>query len=213
MIRTGPAAQSRPLLNKRPKMSDPARPTDRRIRRTREALYSALLSLIVRKGYDATTIADILEEADVGRSTFYLHFSGKDALLHYGITRLAARLDEAVAGHAPGDFAFLPPLIDHVRAHAGLFSALLTGGGSTEVTAALAGIVETHVGRELTALRIDGNHIGGRILAGGLVSALRSLALRPDPAGAQSLLPTVRAMATAIATLPTSPTLHPLARS
>lgn len=213
MIETGRMVPIRPVLNKGPKMSDPAPPTDRRIRRTREALYSALLSLIVRKGYDATTIADILEEADVGRSTFYLHFSGKDALLHYGITRLAARLDEAVAGHAPGDFAFLPPLIDHVRAHAGLFSALLSGGGSAEVTAALADIVETHVGRELTALKLAGNHIGGRVLAGGVVSALRTLALRPDPAGAESLLATVKAMAMAIATLPTSPTLHPLARS
>lgn len=47
---------------------------DRRVRKTREALYASLVSLIVTKGYDATTVQDVIAEADVGRSTFYEHF-------------------------------------------------------------------------------------------------------------------------------------------
>lgn len=54
---------------------------DRRVERTRKALFDALLSLIVEKGYDRTSIKDILAKADIGRATFYAHFYNKDDLL------------------------------------------------------------------------------------------------------------------------------------
>jgi Bacterial regulatory proteins, tetR family len=42
---------------------------DRRAARTRRALHGALMSLILRKGYEAITVRDIIDEADVARST------------------------------------------------------------------------------------------------------------------------------------------------
>jgi AcrR family transcriptional regulator len=54
---------------------------DRRIRRTRAALSDAFLSLVVEKGYEQITVQDILDRADVGRSTFYAHYRDKEALL------------------------------------------------------------------------------------------------------------------------------------
>jgi AcrR family transcriptional regulator len=54
---------------------------DRRVRRTRKALQDALLSLILERGYDSLTVEEITEQADVGRTTFYLHYQDKDALL------------------------------------------------------------------------------------------------------------------------------------
>jgi AcrR family transcriptional regulator len=57
---------------------------DRRVRRTRELLRSALLSLILEKGYERVTVRDIIDRADVGRSTFYAHFTGKDDLFLAG---------------------------------------------------------------------------------------------------------------------------------
>ncbi len=54
---------------------------DRRVQRTRELLQSALMQLIKEKGYDAITIQDITERANLGRTTFYLHYQGKDELL------------------------------------------------------------------------------------------------------------------------------------
>ena len=55
--------------------------TDRRVRRTRHALENALISLILEKGYDAVTIEEITDRADLGRTTFYLHFRDKEELL------------------------------------------------------------------------------------------------------------------------------------
>ena len=54
---------------------------DRRVRRTRKLLHDAFLELVIEKGYEKTTIQDILDRADVGRSTFYVHYRDKEALL------------------------------------------------------------------------------------------------------------------------------------
>lgn len=49
--------------------------------RTERALLDALFALVVEKGYDGTTVQNILDRADVGRSTFYAHFFNKQDLL------------------------------------------------------------------------------------------------------------------------------------
>ncbi|PWU59329.1 hypothetical protein DLE60_17030 [Micromonospora globispora] len=54
---------------------------DRRVRRTRRNLTEALTDLILERGYEAITVQDILDRADIGRSTFYAHFRDKEALL------------------------------------------------------------------------------------------------------------------------------------
>ena len=54
---------------------------DRRVRRTRAALRDAFIALVSQKGYEKITIQDILDQADVGRSTFYVHYHDKEALL------------------------------------------------------------------------------------------------------------------------------------
>lgn len=59
--------------------------TDRRVQRTRVLLKRALLDLTVENGYDQTTVQDILDRANVGRSTFYSHFISKDDLLYSGM--------------------------------------------------------------------------------------------------------------------------------
>lgn len=54
--------------------------SDRRVQRTRDLLKTALMQLVDERGYDALTIQDITDRANVGRSTFYLHYQSKDDL-------------------------------------------------------------------------------------------------------------------------------------
>lgn len=63
--------------------------TDRRVQRTRELLQNALIGLMSEREYDAITIQDIVDRANVGRTTFYLHYGSKDELFiscHEAIT-------------------------------------------------------------------------------------------------------------------------------
>ncbi len=54
---------------------------DRRIQRTRQALQTALLELTKEKEYDQISVEEITERANVGRATFYLHYTDKEDLL------------------------------------------------------------------------------------------------------------------------------------
>lgn len=54
--------------------------TDRRVQRTRELLQKALIDLISERGYDDITIREIVDRANVGRTTFYQHYRSKDEL-------------------------------------------------------------------------------------------------------------------------------------
>lgn len=57
-----------------------SRKTDRRVRRTRDALGDALLALIQEKPFESITVQQVLDRAKIGRSTFYTHFRDKDDL-------------------------------------------------------------------------------------------------------------------------------------
>ena len=54
---------------------------DRRVKKSRAAIYQAFLTLLNQKSYESLTVQEIIDLADVGRSTFYAHFETKEALL------------------------------------------------------------------------------------------------------------------------------------
>ena len=54
---------------------------DARVRKTRDALGDALVALMQERPFESITVQDVLDRANVGRSTFYSHYSDKDDLL------------------------------------------------------------------------------------------------------------------------------------
>lgn len=66
---------------------------DRRVQRTRDLLRRTLIQLIREKGYDSVTIQDITDRANLGRTTFYLHYQTKDDLLLDHFADFAASLN------------------------------------------------------------------------------------------------------------------------
>ena len=54
---------------------------DRRRQKTRKAVFAAFEELVSKKRYAQITVQDIIDRADIGRSTFYAHFETKDSVL------------------------------------------------------------------------------------------------------------------------------------
>lgn len=78
-----------PLSNFRGEKSGISRPTrmeDRRIRRSKKLIQEAFLSLLTEKGYTDVSIQDILDRADVGRTTFYTYYRSKEDLMFHGFS-------------------------------------------------------------------------------------------------------------------------------
>lgn len=78
-------ASAQPALSRR----------ERKKERTRGEIYDAAMRLFARRGFDGVTIAEICEEADVGRGTFFLHFPHKASLLHEFNSRVAESFRES----------------------------------------------------------------------------------------------------------------------
>ncbi len=93
---------------------------DRRSQRTRQLLSTALVALMLEQRYDMITVQDIIDRANVGRSTFYAHYFDKEDLLVSNFTRV---LDELVQPIKQSDRDDLSTLLrvtlffHHVKAH------------------------------------------------------------------------------------------------
>jgi AcrR family transcriptional regulator len=94
---------------------------DRRVARTRNSLYEALVTLILRKGYPAITVQDLIDEANVGRATFYAHFTSKEDLLTQSLGRVRDLLNAAVSTHGEG---WSRALLAHVSEFRSLYAAV-----------------------------------------------------------------------------------------
>jgi AcrR family transcriptional regulator len=104
---------------------------DRRSQRTRQALIEALITLLSDKHYDSISIKDIVDQANVGRSTFYAHFQTKDDLLKSGFERALDMLlrDIIISGANQNLQLDTTPLFQHAQGHYELYRTLIWGSG------------------------------------------------------------------------------------
>ena len=90
---------------------------DRRVCRTRRSLSDALVELILEKRYDSITVQNVIDRADVGRSTFYAHYRDKEDLFLSDWKRLLDGFVRSInwEGAAVGQFIPLQGLFSHVQ--------------------------------------------------------------------------------------------------
>lgn len=92
---------------------------DRRQKKTRNAIFDAFRRLLDGKRYDQITVQEIIDEADVGRSTFYAHFETKDALLQAICSEIFDHIFQGERCGYPDPSADLHTKLRHILWHIG----------------------------------------------------------------------------------------------
>lgn len=105
-----------------PVPADPTAPSaggrrERKKARTRAAIAEAALALFLERGFDAVTVAEVAEAADVSVTTLFNHFPGKEALVFDEEVEREVQLLGAVRGR-PADVDVVTALHRFVRSHA-----------------------------------------------------------------------------------------------
>lgn len=133
---------------------------DRRIQRTRQALQTALLELTKEKKYDDISVEEITDRANVGRATFYLHYTDKEDLLVQYFSEMANDMVKLVSQipfsewlPSPEEFKAslkddepLFPLVmvfQHIREYADFYRVLLQSENSGRIVERIR-----HIGSE-----------------------------------------------------------------
>jgi AcrR family transcriptional regulator len=86
---------------------------DRRVERTRAALKAAFVEIMLSRGYAEATVEAITARANIGRSTFYMHYKNREDLLLESLQRPSTLL-AAIVGDNPGAERLVPQL-EHFR--------------------------------------------------------------------------------------------------
>lgn len=150
--------------------------SDRRIQKTHRALREALIALIAERGWDDFSVQDLCERANVGRSTFYMHFADKDDLLTGGFEEFRRGVQARVASQKkPAQpFVFARAMIEHAYEQQRAFRALLGKGSGQAVLRRFRELVVELVRDDLAGVAASSQRKGAatRFLAGGFLELL-----------------------------------------
>jgi len=159
-----------------------ARRMDRRVQRTRKLLRESLMDLILEEGYDAISIQDITDKANLGRATFYLHFKDKDELLLDVMDQFMADFLDQVPQFSQSQWRLEEPkaitkLFDFAADHYDLYRILIIGSGgitaSRQLHQTIASNIKACIQKEIEDQGADpiiptdfiANHFAGSLLA------------------------------------------------
>lgn len=100
---------------------------DRRSLRTRRMVNTAMLELLFERPYENITVQDILDRAEIGRSTFYTHYFDKEDVLSGIAEQMLEMLSAQLAQRKAGALVPALELFEHVQRHKQYFRAMLRG--------------------------------------------------------------------------------------
>jgi AcrR family transcriptional regulator len=155
---------------------------DRRIERTHQLLKDALVSLILEKGYEAVTIKDITERANVAYVTFFRHYKEKDELL----VRMLEEVIETLASTAyeiePGNSATNPAhskqegylIFKDAERHNQLYRVLLSSPGALPIVKRVKAAIAAKILAECDMFPVEGE-IPAEIFAAHIASSLLAM--------------------------------------
>ncbi len=90
---------------------------DRRQKKTRKAIFDAFSKLLIKKNFNNITVQEIIDEANIGRSTFYSHFVAKDELLKEMCEEIFTHIFESTPIRCSSDKKGLKEQITHMLYH------------------------------------------------------------------------------------------------
>jgi AcrR family transcriptional regulator len=127
---------------------------DRRVVRTRQALGSALVELMLARRFDDISVQQVLDRARVGRATFYAHFRNKNDLLLSDTERFFGMLERHFLANA-GDSRRVAPvaeLFSHVADYHRFARALEQSALREPVYDLLTGLLARLIERRMAEL-------------------------------------------------------------
>jgi AcrR family transcriptional regulator len=113
---------------------------DRRAERTRDALLTAFRDIVLERGYEGVAVLDVIERANVGRSTFYEHFENKDHIFRQSMQPLLGTLAGAVDPN--NDVAKVTMVLEHFWRNRRFARVMLSGTIGEIVASFLAELLE-----------------------------------------------------------------------
>lgn len=162
---------------------------DRRVLKTKASLRDAMLALMVQRGWDEMTIQEICDKANVGRSTFYVHYQSKDDLLLEGLNDLRDMISAQAAPAAGPGLPFLAGLLDHMDQQREVFKAAIGRRGGHGVARRFKKMVLQLVEIELKRRRHPAAQQPwvAMFVAGGIVEAMAWWVDAPAPPSIQDM--------------------------
>jgi AcrR family transcriptional regulator len=158
---------------------------DRRVQRTRQLLKEALMSLLVEKGYEAITVQNIIDRANLGRSTFYAHYQDKEDLLLSGMEEVVHSLIRGVENSPMEDegngeshrILSTLPIFRHAQEQYRLHKAMVAGRGSDVIMKIIQNHLSHHIQEQIELLLPDGQtpSVPPPVMANYLAGALLTL--------------------------------------
>jgi AcrR family transcriptional regulator len=149
---------------------------DRRIERTDQLLKDALVALILEKGYEAVTIKDITERANVAYVTFFRHYKEKEELLvsmlEKVVETLAATIDENGLENSLEKDCLI---FEHAQQNSRLYRILLSSPGAMPIVRRVKAAIAARVLQKCRALFEGETTIPPEIFAFHMASSLLSV--------------------------------------